>query len=373
MCAIEVITSQTKTVKVERNGNIEEVQVKVWNYTIANLSLMALGSSAPEILLSVIEIVGNDFKSGDLGPSTIVGSAAFNLLVITAICMMSIPHGESRRIKSIKVFGVTSFFSVFAYVWLYIVLQVSSSDEVELWEALITLFLFVALLLLAYVVDKEFCKKKIQPARTTPSGEINVNAEIAHLMKNDISVEEASTVALQRIAGEKPKSRLWYRVNAIRNTLGGRRLIPRSHTSMSGNTQGTDRELAVYPSEVHKTDLEAVVQFTAEKYSVYEKEKKITITIVRYGRMDIPAIVKLRTMDGTAKAGEDYCTVEEQVTICQDQHYQTIDIPIINDDVAEEDEVFFIRLSDPGQDTKLGSITVAEVLIIDDDSKCGLV
>jgi solute carrier family 8 (sodium/calcium exchanger) len=163
MCAIEVITSQTKTVKVERNGNIEEVQVKVWNYTIANLSLMALGSSAPEILLSVIEIVGNDFKSGDLGPSTIVGSAAFNLLVITAICMMSIPHGESRRIKSIKVFGVTSFFSVFAYVWLYIVLQVSSSDEVELWEALITLFLFVALLLLAYVVDKEFCKKKIQP------------------------------------------------------------------------------------------------------------------------------------------------------------------------------------------------------------------
>ena len=77
-------------------------------------------------------------------------------------------------------------------------------------------------------------------------------------------------------------------------------------------------------------------------------------------------------MDGTAKAGEDYSTVQEQLNFYKDQHYQTIDIPIINDDVAEEDEVFFIKLSDPGQNTALGSITVAEVLIIDDDSKSRL-
>ena len=32
------------------------MQARVWNPTIANLSLMALGSSAPEILLSVIEV-----------------------------------------------------------------------------------------------------------------------------------------------------------------------------------------------------------------------------------------------------------------------------------------------------------------------------
>lgn len=40
---------------------------------MANLTLMALGSSAPEILLSIIEIVGNNFEAGDLGPGTIVG------------------------------------------------------------------------------------------------------------------------------------------------------------------------------------------------------------------------------------------------------------------------------------------------------------
>ena len=32
--------------------------------------------SAPEILLSVVEIIAKNFKAGDLGPGTIVGSAA---------------------------------------------------------------------------------------------------------------------------------------------------------------------------------------------------------------------------------------------------------------------------------------------------------
>ena len=34
-----------------------QTKVNVWNPTVANLTLMALGSSAPEILLNVIETV----------------------------------------------------------------------------------------------------------------------------------------------------------------------------------------------------------------------------------------------------------------------------------------------------------------------------
>jgi solute carrier family 8 (sodium/calcium exchanger) len=63
---------------------------------------MALGSSSPEILLSVIEICGNNFEAGDLGPGTIVGSAAFNLLVISAICIIAIEGTAIRRIKNFK-------------------------------------------------------------------------------------------------------------------------------------------------------------------------------------------------------------------------------------------------------------------------------
>ena len=52
---------------------------------------MALGSSAPEILLAVIE-AGTNLGGcpGELGASTIVGSAAFNLLVITAACIYAV-------------------------------------------------------------------------------------------------------------------------------------------------------------------------------------------------------------------------------------------------------------------------------------------
>ena len=68
--------------------------------TVANLSLMAMGSSAPEIILSTYATVsklGTDEKD-ELGPSTIVGSAAFNLFVIIAVCVVAIPADQERKI-----------------------------------------------------------------------------------------------------------------------------------------------------------------------------------------------------------------------------------------------------------------------------------
>ena len=87
MESIEMITAQEKEMSVvdPRTGKSQIIIVKVWNETVANLTLMALGSSAPEIMLSVIEIWAKGFKSGELGPGTIVGSAAFNLFMIIGL------------------------------------------------------------------------------------------------------------------------------------------------------------------------------------------------------------------------------------------------------------------------------------------------
>ena len=54
MCAIEEITSKKRVVVDKDTG--AQTTVHFWNPTVANLTLMALGSSAPEILLSVIEV-----------------------------------------------------------------------------------------------------------------------------------------------------------------------------------------------------------------------------------------------------------------------------------------------------------------------------
>lgn len=130
------------------------IQVKVWNPTIANLTLMALGSSAPEILLSVIETVTTLGKTpGELGPSTIVGSAAFNLLVISGVSIAAVGN-KPKKIDDLGVFGVTALFSMFAYIWLLVVLKYWTKDHVSLTEAILTLVFFFLLIIIAFAADK---------------------------------------------------------------------------------------------------------------------------------------------------------------------------------------------------------------------------
>ena len=64
MASIEVITSKEREVTIRTpSGETTVMHVRIWNETVSNLTLMALGSSAPEIMLSVIEIIGNKFGS----------------------------------------------------------------------------------------------------------------------------------------------------------------------------------------------------------------------------------------------------------------------------------------------------------------------
>mmetsp|Transcript_34095 Transcript_34095/g.89917 ORF Transcript_34095/g.89917 Transcript_34095/m.89917 type:complete len:744 (+) Transcript_34095:38-2269(+) len=152
MASIEQITGRRHRRVVDKGTGAIRTQ-RVWNETVATLSLMALGSSAPEIFLSVIDIVKNRFHFADLGCSTIVGSAAFNLFVIVAVCLMVIPAGEGREIKHLPAFYVTAFFSMIAYLWMAFILRVQSPDLVEVWEALATFLFFPLLIYVSYRVD----------------------------------------------------------------------------------------------------------------------------------------------------------------------------------------------------------------------------
>ena len=130
----------------------------VWNETVANLTLMALGSSAPEILISVLGTVAECTKEPpqappDLGPATIVGSAAFNLLVITGLSIYAVDD-EPKRIEKLSVFFLTGASSIFAYLWMYICLELSSKDVISMAEAWITFVFFWLLILCAYTMDR---------------------------------------------------------------------------------------------------------------------------------------------------------------------------------------------------------------------------
>lgn len=175
MDSINVITAATIVVS-ERTaeGVLQRRQVNLWNPTVANLTLMALGSSAPEIMLNVIETVLNLGKEpGELGPSTIVGSAAFNLLVISGVSILAVSEDNDdrtddecieddtpkgvKKIEKLAVFAITTGFSIFAYVWMYYVLM---DSLVVWWEAWTTFGFFWLLILVAWIADKIQAAKK---------------------------------------------------------------------------------------------------------------------------------------------------------------------------------------------------------------------
>ena len=75
-----------------------EKKVAVWNPTFANLTLMALGSSAPEIILNTFETITTlGSTPGELGASTIVGSAAFNFLIISGVSIYAVSAEVDKR------------------------------------------------------------------------------------------------------------------------------------------------------------------------------------------------------------------------------------------------------------------------------------
>lgn len=166
MNSIEVLTSKKRTVKQwdpEKN-EMKEVEVFIWNETVANLTLMALGSSAPEILLATFESIGSlgvdNSDKDSLGTFTIIGSAAFNLLIITSVCVVSVSGDEPKAIKEFGVFLLTSAWSLWAYIWLLLVVQYISPGVVDPWEAWVTLLYMPVFVFLAYATDNGWWRHK---------------------------------------------------------------------------------------------------------------------------------------------------------------------------------------------------------------------
>ncbi|CAH0391201.1 unnamed protein product [Bemisia tabaci] len=393
MSAIEVITSSERKIKVKKKDGTEQtVTVRVWNETVANLTLMALGSSAPEILLSIIEIYAKNFTAGDLGPGTIVGSAAYNLFVIISLCVYVVPDGEVRKIKHLRVFFVTATWSVFAYIWLYLILAVISEGVVEVWEGILTFLFFPATVLTAYMADRSqshsFKSLRLNRNRVivaAESGEINMAmepeeeiledskdpeslADTLRMLKKEnpgMSMDELERLAQERIMANLPKSRAFYRVQASRMLTG-------SHHSKISIREDSNQKIAPAPEGTQ-------VFFRPQYYTVLENIGSFDVTVAREVA-DEKALrdtvkVDFTTEDGTAVAGSDYVGASGTIVFQPGEAEQRITLQIIDDDVFEENEHFYVHLTKArtvgGEGVvNLGQPATAVVMILDDDH-CG--
>ena len=395
MAAIEVITSQEREVKVKKkNGERHIVVVRIWNETVANLTLMALGSSAPEILLSIIEIYAKNFEAGDLGPGTIVGSAAYNLFVIIAICVSVVPNGEVRRIKHLRVFFVTATWSVFAYIWLYVILAVTSPGAVEVWEALLTFIFFPVTVFTAYATERKMYKFARKDYRMNRRGVIaqveslelgsgdTLDVDDAHeeIRQNYISMlkelrtlhpnceqEYLERMALESLLYHGPKSRAFYRVQATRKLMGSGDLLRRIHDRAESNLSEVKAELQRESGVVEFIASGCRVNFDPPTYTVLESCGRFEVRVVRTGDPDGPVTVDYCTEDGTATAGNDYVASKGTLHFAPGDKEKRFNLEVIDDDVFEADEHFYVRLKGTQPPGCLGSSTLATVIIIDDD------
>uniref|UniRef100_H2ZZL9 Solute carrier family 8 member 1a n=1 Tax=Latimeria chalumnae TaxID=7897 RepID=H2ZZL9_LATCH len=397
MASIEVITSQEKEITIKKpNGETTKTTVRIWNETVSNLTLMALGSSAPEILLSVIEVCGHGFTAGDLGPSTIVGSAAFNMFIIIALCVYVVPDGEIRKIKHLRVFFVTAAWSIFAYTWLYLILSAMSPGIVEVWEGLLTLFFFPVFVVFAWIADRrllfyKYVYKKyragkqrgmiieIEGERPLPKADIEMDGkmlnshaenfldgalvldvegkdqdeeearrEMARILKElkqkhpDKEVEQLIELANYQVLSQQQKSRAFYRIQATRLMTGAGNILKR-HAADQARKAISMQEVR---PDVEDNDPMSKIYFEQGTYQCLENCGTVALTIVRRGGdLTNTVSVDFRTEDGTANAGSDYEFTEGTVFFKPGEMQKEIKVGIIDDDIFEEDENFLVHLS----------------------------
>jgi len=435
MESIEMITAQEKEVSVKdpRTGKTQVIIVKVWNETVANLTLMALGSSAPEIMLSVIEIWAKGFKAGDLGPGTIVGSAAFNLFMIIGLCMYVIPDDEVRKIKHLRVFIITATWSVFAYVWLYIILGAVSYGEVHSWEGILTFLFFPATVYTAFVADRrmffyKYFDKKYRAQRgvivQSEKGDIENRAEekfkdfdedvdpaLAEFERNrreyinamkrirlenpDISLIDLETKAREEVMAKGPKSRAYYRAQATRKMAGKEDAAKAFKKQLAAEAEAekaalSEEEAALAASLEKKDDGVSRIMFDPPHYTVMESVGTFEVTVVREGGdLNQTIQVDYKTEDGSASSEGDYIEAIGTLTFGPGETQKMVTLEVLDDDVFEEDEHFYIRISNlrrkdgkpfkeievEGEDgrksmqpcTQMGTPHMATIMILDDD------
>uniref|UniRef100_A0A5K4ERZ8 Putative sodium/calcium exchanger n=1 Tax=Schistosoma mansoni TaxID=6183 RepID=A0A5K4ERZ8_SCHMA len=409
MAAIEVITSQEKEVTLrKKNGETQTISVRIWNETVSNLTLMALGSSAPEILLSVIEIIGKNFEAGDLGPGTIVGSAAFNLFVIIGVCIVVVPDGQVRRIKHLSVFFITSSWSLFAYLWMYLIIAVFTPGVVEVWEALLTFIFFPIIVICAYLADtkiffKKFLKKKYRATALmkAANGDLeltNHTEEVTYAPTDgeslaeesefdrhrmdyveaikeirkrnpNIGMKELEELAQMEVLNKGPKSRAYYRMQATRQLTGSGNVIKKAKVERRMSFDDNRLTTETYPPHVQR------FFFNPGHYTVMENVGTFPVTVTRVGG-DMHAVVSVEyfTLDGTAVAGEDYEPVKGLLLFSAGETHKQIMISIIDDDIFEEDEHFTVHLRNlevKHSSTKIEPVLVdpmvATIMVLDDD------
>lgn len=395
---------------------------------------------------------------------------------------------------------VTAVWSLFAYIWLMLVLLVISPDVVRVWEACVTLMFFPILVIMSYYADKgvfdRFGYTRVAPRREStvaPGTKVRVSARAQKDRKLQVgSIEKlvrgtAPAEEDHRNARLPELSRAQYRKLAIQSMFGrpdeapmlseelavavhqGR--IDTAHTTTLGfaharhsfvDTIGeatiaveragslafavevgysTADDTAVAPADFTATrgtltfavgvssavirvairarvvvdaqddgslakrrfrlmleaprvfdqDATAVLSrgtcsmfpvspaggpgtlsLEYDSFRVLESSGKVVIRVLRHGAAKGRVGVRYKTADGTAVAPADYIAAEGELIFLDGQCEASFEVAVVDDDVFERDEHFWVELTDPRGGAECGGVVKAKVTIVNDDEVKGV-
>lgn len=197
----------------------------------------------------------------------------------------------------------------------------------------------------------------------------------------DIGIDELQKLAEVEILKRGPKSRAYYRIQATRKLIGGttnvkKRLVEKDKSMASLKSKSNLDTLL--DQEANKA---TTVFFEPAHYTCFESVGSMELYVTRSGGdLNQTILVDYRTEDGSAEANTDYEYAEGTLTFYPNETRKHFLVKIIDDDVYEEDEHFYVRLSNAryaelnGKKNHTDTDTlrvvhpdIATVMILDDD------
>jgi solute carrier family 8 (sodium/calcium exchanger) len=295
------------------------------------------------------------------------------------------------------VFAVTASSSIFAYIWLYICLEIWSEGVISLAEALITFSFFIILIASAFIADK--CRQRHMKNKSKKQGQFNIedfyhilnlkqkntneesdggalgedkpnHAELQKYLKktfNKERIEDIDPLEIEKML--KPQSVIAERIH-YRKSVG--KLITGMKKVNVKKGEKRVEELKTAQDEFQHHKLNPEIGFRCLHYSVTESAGTLKVIILKKNP-DEDIKFGVRTVDGTACAGVegnagDYDAVDEIMNMAPGVNQLSVPVKIVDDEGIEPDEDFYIEIYDPETGVRLpGEDTRSLITILDDD------
>merc|ERR1719493_189469 len=203
------------------------------------------------------------------------------------------------------------------------------------------------------------------------------------------------TKAREEVMAKGPKSRAYYRAQATRKMAGKEDAKKAFSKQLAAEAEAEKAQLSKEEAELaatleKKDDGVTRIMFDPPHYTVMESVGTFEVTVVREGG-DLNSTVQVdyKTEDGSASSEGDYIEAIGTLTFGPGETQKMVTLEVLDDDVFEEDEHFYIRISnlrrkdgkafkeievedENGKKTmqancQLGTPHMATIMILDDD------